>query len=117
LCTETFLDELKRVLPTAEQIGKLNIYKNADADELLTLHPSDRLMVKLIQIDRLGPRVHGMLFKTRFQESWKLLEDVRFSTLVVFHVIVLTTIVASRAPGNSAKAHMLCCIQSTSKTC
>jgi cytokinesis protein len=71
-----FLD-LSLTLSRVPQIGKLNVYRNAGEDELLSLHPSDRLMVKLIEIDRLAPRVNGMLFRTRFDESWKLLNDVR----------------------------------------
>jgi hypothetical protein len=59
-----------------DQIGKLNVHRNAGPDELLGLHPADRLMVKLIEIDRLAPRVDGMLYKTRFDESWSLLNEV-----------------------------------------
>lgn len=33
-------------------------------------------MVQLIQIDRLGPRIEGMLYKCAFEESWSLLDDV-----------------------------------------
>lgn len=33
-------------------------------------------MVKLIQIDRLAPRIEGMLYKCAFEESWSLLDDV-----------------------------------------
>lgn len=33
-------------------------------------------MVKLIQIDRLGPRLEGMLYKCKFDEQWLLLDDV-----------------------------------------
>lgn len=33
-------------------------------------------MVKLIQIDRLGPRIEGMLYKSAFDETWSLLDDV-----------------------------------------
>ena len=103
LCTQVFLSELKPVLPTPEQVsvvifrmkvccnrphlqvGKLNVYRNADAEELAGLHPSDRLMVQLIQIDRLGPRIEGMLYKCGFEESWSLLDDVSFiSTLTCF---------------------------------
>jgi cytokinesis protein len=93
LCSQVFLSELKPVLPTPEQVrnasefpipsllsmqkvGKLNVYRNADVEELAELHPSDRLMVKLIQIDRLGPRIEGMLYKCGFEESWSLLDDV-----------------------------------------
>ena len=57
-------------------MGKLNVYRNADAEELSGLHPSDRLMVKLIQINRLAPRIEGMLYKCAFEESWSLLDDV-----------------------------------------
>jgi cytokinesis protein len=75
LCTENFLSELKTVLPSPEQVGKLNIYRNADAEELAGLHPSDRLMVQLIKIDRLSPRLQGMLFRCRFDEQMTLWED------------------------------------------
>ena len=74
LCTENFLSELKPVLPSPEQVGKLNVYRNADPEELAGLHPSDRLMVQLIKIDRLGPRLQGMLFRCRFDEQMTLWE-------------------------------------------
>jgi len=75
LCTQVFLSELKPVLPSPEQVGKLNVYRNADAEELAGLHSSDRLMVKLIQINRLGPRIEGMLYKCGFDETWALLDE------------------------------------------
>jgi cytokinesis protein len=75
LCTENFLSELKGVLPSPEQIGKLNVYRNADPEEIAGLHPSDRLMVELIKIDRLSPRLQGMLFKARFDEQISLWEE------------------------------------------
>jgi len=34
-------------------------------------------MVQLIEIDRLGPRVEGMLYRTAFEESWTMLDEVR----------------------------------------
>lgn len=52
------------------------MYRNADPKELAELHPADRLMVKLIQIDRLGPRIEGMLYKCAFEERWTLLDEV-----------------------------------------
>ena len=39
------------------------------------LHPSDRFMVKLIQIDRLGPRLEAMLYRIKFDESRSLIEE------------------------------------------
>lgn len=77
LCTQLFLSELKPVLPSPEQVGKLNVYRNASQDELAELHPSDRLMVQLIKINRLGPRLEGMLYKAKFEEQASLLEEVR----------------------------------------
>jgi cytokinesis protein len=52
------------------------VYRNAEPSELAELHPSDRLMVQLIKIDRLGPRIEGMLYKLSFDESWALLDKV-----------------------------------------
>ncbi|KAJ3504871.1 hypothetical protein NLJ89_g7714 [Agrocybe chaxingu] len=75
ICTEVFLSSLKPDLPSPEQIGKLNVYRNADTEELAGLHPSDRLMVQLIKIDRLGPRIEGMLYKVTFDERWALLDE------------------------------------------
>lgn len=66
-------------------MGKLNVYRNADPKELAELHPADRLMVKLIQIDRLAPRIEGMLYKCAFEERWALLDDVN-SFLYVCHM-------------------------------
>ena len=58
------------------QVGKLNVYRNAEPEELAGLHPSDRLMVQLIKIERLGPRIEGMLYKRKFDEIWSLLDEV-----------------------------------------
>jgi len=62
---------------TRRQVGKLNIYRKAPPEQLAELHPADRLMVQLIEIDRLGPRVEGMLYKAAFEESWTMLDEVR----------------------------------------
>jgi cytokinesis protein len=35
-------------------------------------------MVRLIQIDRLAPRIEGMLYKVAFDETWALMDDVGF---------------------------------------
>lgn len=58
------------------KVKKLNTYRKASPDQLAELHPADRLMVQLIEIDRLGPRVEGMLYKTAFEESWTMLDEV-----------------------------------------
>jgi cytokinesis protein len=58
------------------KVGKLNTYRKAPPEQLAELHPADRLMVQLIEIDRLGPRVEGMLYKTAFEESWTMLDEV-----------------------------------------
>lgn len=52
------------------------MYRNAEPEELAGLHASDRLMVKLIQIERLGPRIESMLYKCKFEEQWLLLDEV-----------------------------------------
>ncbi|KAG8899897.1 hypothetical protein FRB99_006387 [Tulasnella sp. 403] len=72
---ELFLSELKPVLPSPEQVGKLNVYRNSSEEELQVLHPSDRLMVQLIKINRLAPRLDGMLYKVMFEEQASLLEE------------------------------------------
>ena len=52
------------------------MYRNAEPEELAGLHPSDRLMVQLIKIERLDPRIEGMLYRRKFDETWTLLDDV-----------------------------------------
>jgi len=54
----------------------LNTYRKSEPEELAGLHPADRLMVKLIQIDRLVPRINGMLYRISFDEQWTLLDEV-----------------------------------------
>ena len=34
-------------------------------------------MVQLIKINRLGPRIEGMLYRVSFDETWALLDEVR----------------------------------------
>ena len=58
------------------KVSKLNTYRKAPAEQLAELHPADRLMAQLIEIDRLGPRVESMLYKTAFEESWTMLDEV-----------------------------------------
>ncbi len=74
------------------QIGKLNVYRNASPEELSELHLSDRLMVQLIKIDRLGPRIEGMAYRAKFDEACGILESVR--------VYALCTVVQLMIPGS-----------------
>lgn len=76
VCTQVFLTGLKSVLPSPEEVGKLNVYRNSTAAELNDLHSSDRLMVELIKIERLGPRIEGMLYRITFDETIEVLTDV-----------------------------------------
>jgi len=75
VCSHTFLKELKGVLPSPEQVGKLNVYRNSDPAELAELHPSDRLMVQLIKIKRPLQRIEGMLYRVSFDEAWAALDE------------------------------------------
>jgi cytokinesis protein len=34
-------------------------------------------MVQLIKINRLGPRIEGMLYKVTFEDTWTLLDEAR----------------------------------------
>lgn len=67
---------ISSLILVVSQVGKLNIYRNAEPEELAGLHPADRLMVKLIQIERLVPRINGMLYRITFDEQWVLLDEV-----------------------------------------
>lgn len=69
------------------KVGKLNTYRRAPPEQLSELHPADRLMVQLIEIDRLGPRVEGMLYKTAFEESWTILDEARILPLKVLNAL------------------------------
>jgi hypothetical protein len=48
-------------------------------------------MVKLIQIDRLGPRIESMLYKCKFEEQWLLLDDVCGYLLGIFKLFTAIT--------------------------
>lgn len=98
------------------QVGKLNVYRNADPIELAGLHPSDRLMVQLIKINRLGPRIEGMLYKVNFDETWALLDDVSLNIYNLFTGQPGSDIY-SRVPKNSHKLVAIYLMPSTSKNC
>lgn len=74
LCDNTFLSELTGLLPTPEQVSLLKQQNAETPDQLLRLHPADRLMIRLIKIPRLADRLQGMLYKVNFEESITLIE-------------------------------------------
>jgi hypothetical protein len=69
-------------------------------------------MVKLIQIERLPARVDGMLFRTTFDENWKLLDQA--SAADGGAQIALTR---SRAHTASTTPPSRFCMQNTSRSC
>lgn len=69
LCSDAFLEQLKPVLPTPEDVGKLSTYRGASEDVLQTLNRADRFMIALIDIYRLPSRIEGMLFRATFDEN------------------------------------------------
>jgi cytokinesis protein len=75
VCFEIFLVGLRSLLPTPEEIGKLNVYRNASMEELAELHSADRFMVQLMKIDRLESRVESLLFSIKFSETFGLVEE------------------------------------------
>jgi hypothetical protein len=68
-------------------------------------------MVKLIQIDRLGPRLDGMLYKCKFDEQWLLFDDVcRYSLDEIIY-----SSQSHRVQGKWAKQEVPCCMPNTSR--
>lgn len=58
------------------------MYRSAPIEDLDNLHTADRFLVECLKIHRLRPRVDGMLYRARFEESIVMLEDV--SRLISF---------------------------------
>lgn len=73
--SETYLGALKTGLPGPEEVGKLNVYKEAPESELFELDPADRFLVELLKIFRLNERVKSMLYRVQFEEAIGSLED------------------------------------------
>jgi cytokinesis protein len=61
---------------TPAQISLLKQQNAETPDELLLIHPADRLMIRLIKIPYLADRLKGMQFKVNFEETITLLEKV-----------------------------------------
>jgi cytokinesis protein len=63
--------------PLGPQISLLKQQNAETPDELLLIHPADRLMIRLIKIPHLADRLKGMQYKVNFEETIALLEKVR----------------------------------------
>lgn len=69
-----FLTELLRHYPESETKGQLGEYRNASNEELRLLHPADRLVVLLMTVPHLKEKVQGLLYYSRYQETYDLIE-------------------------------------------
>lgn len=69
MCSDAFLEQLKPILPTPEDVGKLSTYRGASEEILQTLNRADRFMIALIDIYRLPSRIEGMLLRANFEEN------------------------------------------------
>jgi cytokinesis protein len=79
-CNESILDqgfltELLRHYPESETKGQLGEYRNASNDELRLLHPADRLVVLLMTVPHLKEKVQGLLFMTKYRETYDLIKE------------------------------------------
>lgn len=70
-------------------------------------------MVQLIKIERLGPRIEGMLYRRKFDETWTLLDDVSTLHLVVCNI----SEPSCRALGSCQKPGTRCSMRLISKSC
>lgn len=57
----------------------MNVYKSASSEDLDNLAEADRFLVECLKIYRLRPRIDGMLYRARFDESFETLQKVRLS--------------------------------------
>jgi len=58
------------------QVSLLKQHSAESPEEMATLHPADRLMLRLIKIPHLADRIKGMLYQVNFDETITLLERV-----------------------------------------
>ncbi len=71
---QSFLTELLRHYPESETKGQLGEYRNASDEELRLLHPADRLVVLLMTVPHLKEKVKGLLYMTRYKETFDLIK-------------------------------------------
>ena len=70
------------------QRGKLLTHRKDTDAELDSLHPADRLMVRLIQLPHLKDRVNGMLYQVGFSQNLELLSKVSRRRLPAFPAVI-----------------------------
>ena len=68
-------------------------------------------MVQLIKIDRLGPRLEGMLYKAKFEESFGLVDDVSPANLFVQFVAHFPYVVIQEARRRRQGPSKCFCLQ------
>ncbi|KAK4700741.1 hypothetical protein P7C70_g5503, partial [Phenoliferia sp. Uapishka_3] len=73
--SETYLSALKTGLPGPEEVGKLNVYKEAPENELFELDSADRFLVECLRIYRVNERVKSMLYRCQFEDTIGSLEQ------------------------------------------
>jgi cytokinesis protein len=67
---------MTQILPTADDEGKLNKYRNAPEETLAELHHADRFLVELLKVPFLKDRINGMHFQVRFQSEYDSLSGL-----------------------------------------
>lgn len=72
---EDFLGELENILPTADQEGQLNSYRQTPLTELAHLEPADRFLVESLKVYRVRDRVSGLRYRAKFEEGIVKLEE------------------------------------------
>ncbi|KDN38137.1 actin-binding FH2, partial [Tilletiaria anomala UBC 951] len=70
-----FLSELLRHYPESETKGQLGEYRNASNEALRLLHPADRLVVLLMTVPHLKEKVQGLLYLTKYRETYDLIKE------------------------------------------
>lgn len=73
-CNENLLNQLMLYIPTAEERGKLSVYKDGPEDMLENLARADRFFVEVMKIHRYEQRLKFMYFYVTFDEKFNDLE-------------------------------------------
>jgi hypothetical protein len=57
-------------------------------------------MVQLIKIERLGPRIEGMLYRRKFDEVWSLLDEAGATGFSIFAIVDMCFLECKEAVGS-----------------